>query len=220
MTGQFEESTNPEVQGIADEIGSTVAEAYNALLEGREAQLAAEIAPLDAEKEILTKEYIDIQTAAENLKALLPAQERQAQREADELLCAGRAELAQVKIAEAKQAAEAPSAMEKRRQEINARLEAIADERQAVARHVFSEWYVQLQTIIRSTEHALFVQLLDTSKAEMYRFQDRHDLGATLERPFGGLVTDGHLQNLTSDEQSPEWQAGHRFYGGREAGRR
>ena len=98
MTGQFEESTNPEVQGIADEIGSTVAEAYNALLEGREAQLAAEIAPLDAEKEILTKEYIDIQTAAENLKALLPAQERQAQREADELLCAGRAELAQVKI--------------------------------------------------------------------------------------------------------------------------
>ena len=208
---QFEELTNPE---IAD--NDVIQGAYDSLLEGCGAQLADETAPLDEEEGALRQEQADIAEAAGNLENLLPAQQREAQRQADAALLAGRLEEAEAQRQEYETARHAPEAMKARQREITARLEAITDERQAIAKHVFGVWYSDLQRIIRASEHALFVGLLDTSKAEMYRFQDRHGLGATLERPFSGLVTDGSIAGLTAPDRSQEWESGHRWYSGRQ----
>ncbi len=109
----------------------------------------------------------------------------------------------------------APGAMNERQRVITARIEAIAGERQTIARRIFETWYAECQTVVRAAEHGLFCTLLDGLKASFYEFQDRTGTGGTLDRPFSFLVQDHYLSNLTADEHSAEWNSGSRWYSGR-----
>jgi DNA repair exonuclease SbcCD ATPase subunit len=209
MTQLLETIPDDPIQEVCSEIADVIQGAYASLLEGREAQLADETAPLDAEREALSKEYIDIQTAAENLKALLPAQQREAQRQADAALLAGRLEEAEAQRQEYETARHAPEAMKERQREISARIEAIDHEKKIIARSVFDEWYVQLQTIIRASEHALFCDLLNKAHDELYVFQAIHGLEGS------PLLTANLSSGLTADEHSVEWKSGTSWYSGR-----
>ncbi len=205
-----------EIEDIALEISGTLQAAFDLLIQRREAALASTFAPLDAEKESLAREYADIGEAAHSLELLLPATAREAQREADALLLAGKADEAEAKMKAAQEAANAPGTMKARQQAISARLEAIDAERKVVAKRVFEQWYGELQHIVRGSEHGLFIELLDKARNEMYAFQERHQLVGSLAEPYGFLVKDHHLANLTAPERSAEWQSGQRWYKGRQ----
>ena len=210
-TTQTKDSTTE----MAECIGQAIVEARDRLLAERDAQIAAANAPLDGERESLLEEYGAIVEAAQNLEALLPAKAREAQRQADVFLLAGKREEAQAKIAEQREAEAAPATMKARQQAISARLEALEEQKREIARHVFLDWYTNLQTTIRSCEHGLFIDLLDSGLGEMRAYQERHGLTGTLADPYGFLVKDSHIQNLTADERSDEWRGGNKWYAGR-----
>ena len=105
--------------------------------------------------------------------------------------------------------------MTARQREIDARIEAIAGEKQAIARRAFERWYGKLQMLIRDTEHALFVELLDKTLHETYEYQERHHLTATVERPFSHLVQDSIIEGLTAGANTVEWKSGQKWYRGR-----
>ena len=215
MTEQLESLIpDTEIRDVCEELHVTVEAAFNLLIQRRDTALAAANEPLDAEKSALKEESAAIATAAENLKALLPAQAREAQRQADALLLDGKHEAAQAKIAEQHEAEAAPETMRTRQQAITARLSAIEGEKRDIARRVFAQWYAELQTVIRPVETGLFVRLLDSGLAEMRAFQEKHGLVGTLADPYAFLVKDSHIAQLTAPERSEEWQAGNRWYRG------
>ena len=203
-----------EVQDVAEEIGGILQAAFDVLIHRREAAFATAIEPLDAEKESLTQEHVAIEEARVNLERLLPARSRVAQSEADALLLAGKHEAAQVKLAEAEEAANAPAAMTERQREISARIEAIEREKKTIARRIFESWYADVKHIIRAAEHGLFVTLLNGVEDSMIDFRTR--TGTTSPNGLtGGLFHSGHVVGLTANDRSPEWQAASRWYGGR-----
>jgi hypothetical protein len=218
MSAQLEqgcEVKNMTAEELAQSITESIIESRDALIAERDAQIAAANAPLDAERELLLQEHAAIEEAAHSLELLLPAREREAQRQADVLLLDGKQEEAAAKIAESEEARTAPEAMKERQREISARIEAIAGEKKTIAKRIFADWYTKLQAIVRAAEHGLFIELLDKSRAEMYAYQERHNLGGTLKQPFSHLVKDSHLVRLTADERTAEWNSGSRWYGGR-----
>ncbi len=204
MTTQTEDSA---VEVMAARITTTCDETFGTLIERRDTQIAAETAPLDSERESLLREHTEITESAHKLEMLLPARARQAQREADALTLAGKPEEAATKLAEMREAEAAPDAMKTRQQAISARIEAIGEEKKAIAKRVFADWYSALQSIIRAAEHALFIDLLDSGVDEMRAYQARHGLTV--------LVKDHHIRNLTADERSVKWDSGSRWYSGR-----
>lgn len=212
MPGQLESLTD-EIQLICDEIGGAVEEGYAWLIERRDEKIEAEYEPLDAEAQLLRQEHASLEQAACSLQQLLPAKAREAQRRADEFLIAGQPGKAQAKIEEQQEAEAAPGAMRQRQSEISARLEALGEQQKVIARRAFETWYAELQQIVRAAEHALFCELLDKSREEMYVYQDRHGLGASLAQPYSSLIRSFHLENLTANERSAEWTAGCRWYG-------
>jgi hypothetical protein len=200
----------------AEYIGQAIVEARDKLLAERDAQIAAANAPLHSERESLLKERAAIEEAKAELELLLPAKARQAQREADALLVAGRAAEAKAKLEEMRQAESAPETMRTRQLAISARIDAIDREEKAIAKTVFETWYAELQHVIRAAEHGLFIELLDAALAEMRAYQERHGLVGTLADPYGFLVKDFHIQNLTADGRSQEWALAQQWYRGRE----
>jgi len=215
MIEEMKRDQPAEIEKIRAGISGTVEAAFDLLLERREAALAAALSPLDEEEKSLRKEYGEIGAAARNLELLLPAKAREAQRQADALLLEGKQEEAATKIAEAEEARTAPESMKERQGEITERLEAIAGERQVIAKHIFEPWYAELQHVIRAAEHGLFIELLDKAQDAMYAYQTRHELQGTLEDPYGFLIKDFHLSGLTSRERSAEWASSQRWYGDR-----
>jgi polyhydroxyalkanoate synthesis regulator phasin len=185
-----------------EEIGDVIQGIYNSLLEIRDTQYDTEAIPLNKEEQKLEAENLSIIEAASKLEFLLPAQEREAQRKADALLLAGKLEEAEAKRAEHEAARHTPEAMEERQRQIAQRIEAIREEKKAIARRVFGQWYTDIQKLIRATEHQLFIGLLDKSYDEMYAYQNRHDLGATVERPSSALIGSRQIAGLTTDERS------------------
>ncbi len=215
MTQTIEQQAqDTEIQEVCELISASAEEGFNTLLERRDDALAAAIEPLDAEEQTLRQEYRAIGEAAQNLEKLLPATSRVAQSEADRLTLAGKHKEARAKIKEAEEAANAPVAMRQRRERISQRIEAIADERQAVARRIFETWFVEVQPVIRAAEHGLFVTLLDGLKTAFYEYQQRTGTGGTIEKPYSFLVKDSHLQNLTAHGKSEEWDSSQRWYNG------
>jgi hypothetical protein len=208
------ENPDTEVEDCADEIVGTLEAAFDLLIERREAALAAAIKPLDTEEQSLRQEYGSIGSAARTLELLLPARKREAEREADRLLLDGKPEEARAKIAESEEARTAPEAMKGRQREISARIEAIAGERQAIARRVFETWYGELQHVIRAAERGLFIELLDKSRDEMFAFQTRTNTTSP-NGLTGGLFHSGHVVGLTADDRSPEWVSSQRWYASR-----
>ena len=207
------EKTSDEIQGLCDEITSAMEGAYAALLECRESEIVAATLSLVAEEAALRQERADIEEASGNLESLLPAQQREAQRQADAALLAGRLEEAEEKRQEYETARRAPEAMNQRQCNIALRLEAIANERQVIAKGIFETWISDLQKIIRASERGLFLGLLDKAHDELYTFQEQHGL------PGSGLLTAALSTGLTAPESSLEWKSGTNWYSGRRAGR-
>lgn len=203
------------VQPLADRIKSVFDDALAALIARRDQRYADETRALDAEREALVKEHATIGEAAENLRELLPAKEREAHRAADVLLLEGKREEAEAKLTEAQQAADAPAAMNERQREISARLEAIDSEKRTIAKQVYEEWFAGVQPFVRAAEHGLFITLLEGLEASSYQFQECTNTGASNNPYRRPLVHPGYFAGLTADERSLEWQAGTKWYGGR-----
>jgi len=203
-----------EVQDLCEEIGDILQAAFDLLIGRRDRQYADAIEPLDAERDTLEQESASIGEARRNLERLLPAKAREAQRAADALLLAGKHEEATAKLTEAKDAANAPAAMTERQREISARIEAIEREKKTIARRIFETWYADAQHVIRTTEHGLFVTLLNGVEDSMIDFQTR--TGTTSPNGLtGGLFHSGHVAGLTAPERSDEYRSAGRWYGGR-----
>ncbi|HUZ47331.1 MAG TPA: hypothetical protein VMW54_11915 [Terriglobia bacterium] len=190
MAEQLEQDTetNDSAAELAGYVGQAITEARDLLITERDEQITAANAPLDAERVNLQEEYRAITEAAANLRELLPALARKAQAEHDRLLLAGDREGAAAKLAEQEEAKHAPEGMLARQQEIAEHLAEIEEKKKAIARRVFQQWHGNLQQLIRATEHGLFIELLETSLNEFYRFQGQHNLGATTEKPESRLV--------------------------------
>ena len=215
MTQHIMEEQDRKVQDTAKRIADTLQAAFDILIERRETAYADAIVPLNAERESLAREYTAIDEAAHNLKDILPAKRREAQRAADALLLEGKREEAEAKVAEAQQAADAPAAMNERQREISARIEEIESEKRSIARTIFEKWLTEeVQPVVRAGEHALFITLLDGLENSLYTYQESTGTGTSgnRQRP---LIHQGTIAGLTADERSPEWQAGTRWYGGR-----
>jgi hypothetical protein len=198
---------------MAEHIGQIIDETFAALIESRDSQYAAAIAPLDAEGENLGKEYAAIGEAARNLAELLPAKARVAQAEHDSLLLAGDREGAAVKLAEQKEAEHAAEAMRARQREISNRIGGISEEKKEQARRIFADWYPDCQKVIRPIEHALFVTVLDGLQKSFFDFQAMTDTAG--DGVLNTLFKQYHLAGLTADERSAEWLSGSKWYGRR-----
>jgi len=207
-----QEGQDTEIHARAERLSATFQEIFTMLIERRDTAYEEAIAPLDAERRALAKEYSTIEKAAQRLRELLPAKERVTRREADELLLEGKREEAEAKLREAQQAAEAPAAMVVRQQEILARVHEIDDEKKAIAKQVFEEWYPKCQKVIRAGEHGFFVVLLGGLEQSFYQYQASTGTGMSDNR-HRPLLHQGHFSGLTADERSPEWEAGSHWYG-------
>jgi hypothetical protein len=198
---------------MAEHIGQIIDETFAALIESRDSQYAAAIAPLDAEGENLGKEYAAIGEAARNLAELLPAKARVAQAEHDSLLLAGDREGAAVKLAEQKEAEHAAEAMRARQREISNRIGGISEEKKEQARRIFADWYLDCQRAVRPLEHGLFVVMLDGLQKSFFDFQAMTNTAA--DGVLNSLVKQFHISGLTADERSAEWLTACRYYGRR-----
>jgi len=206
-----------QIEHMADEITVLLNTALTKLEESIDKQYTDAIAELEAERKDLEQERAAIDDAAadEHLEMVLPAQSRQARREADELILAGDFEGARVKLETMVRAGNAPYAMDRRRDAITARLGAIDKEERGIAKEIFEQWLSEeVEPTCRASEHGLFLTLLDGLRDFFYKFQDRTNtvISNNRERPLLNQTT---FCRLTADERSLEWQAGTRWYGGR-----
>jgi hypothetical protein len=213
MSEELTTQTKDSTAEMAEYIGQAIDETFAALIESRDSQYAAAIAPLDAERESLSQEHTAIGEAAQNLAELLPARARVAQAEHDRLLLAGDRAGAGVKLAEQKEAEHAAEAMRARQREISNRIEAIGEIKREQARRIFADWYLDCQKVIRPIEHGFFVVLLDGLQKSFFDFQNVTDTGG--DGVLNTLFKLGHITNLTAHEHSQEWTAGRKWYGGR-----
>ena len=209
-TMQSEETTDATVT-LADRIEQAFTDVLPALIAQLYQQYEGEIAPLQAKQAGLEEEYDALEQAAQKLQAILPAQERLAQAEADRLMVSGQLQEAKAKIAEMEQAQHAPAAMHEQQREISARIHEIDAEKKAIAKRVFEEWYGQLQPVVRASEHGLLITLLGGLEESFYQFQASTGTGTSdnRQRP---LLNQGHFSSLTADGRSAEWAAGHHWY--------
>lgn len=211
MPEQIEQAT--EIQVMADEIRDRLKAAFDFLIQERDRQYSTAIAPLNAEAEKLEQESISITQAAESLRLVLPAQERELRRESDRLLVEGKIDEGAAKLAEAEKVGTGLATMEGRQREISRRLEGIEQEKQGHARRIFQSWHRDCQRIIRPIEHGLFVVILDGLQQSFFDFQNvTNTIG---DGVLNTLFNLGHVTDLTADEKSAEWQAGFRWYSGR-----
>lgn len=205
--------TKDSTAKMSEYVGQVIDETFAALIERRDSQYAAAIAPLDAERESLSQEHADIGEAAQNLAELLPARARVAQAEHDRLLLAGDREGAAVKLSEQKEAEHAPEAMRARQREISNRLEKITEMKRATARRIFEEWYPDCQKVVRVLERGLFIVALEALRKSFFDFQSLTDTGGDGVR--NTLFHQDHIAGLTAGERSEEWQTAVRWYGRR-----
>ena len=62
--------------------------------------------------------------------------------------------------------------MRQRQSEIHARLDESQAEKRDIAKQVFEEWYGELQPVVKSAEHGLFIVLLEGLEPSFYSFQE------------------------------------------------
>ena len=199
---------------MAERLSAVFAETFTALVARRDEQYAERTASLDAETQVLREESARIAEEARNLEKISLAKGRMAQAEADKLLLAGKVAAAEAKLEEVRAAENAPGAMTARQSEISDRLAAIETEKRNIARSIFEEWYPAVQAVIRSAEHGLFCVLLDGLRDSFVDFEN-HNCPARTVKEANSMVRGSHIENLTSDEHSPEWNSGNRWYGRR-----
>lgn len=120
----------------------------------------AAVSGLESERANLENESQGLLKAAEDLRPFLPAQAREAQREADALLLAGKRKEAEARYAEQQRAEAAPAEWETRRAAIAARLKQIEAEQKAIARRVFQDWFPALRAVLLEDQGEL-VEAMD-----------------------------------------------------------
>jgi len=171
----------------------------DSLLQQLRDSYAAATSKLDGERTALEEESQAIQTAAYELRLLLPAKARTAERDADALLLAGKPKEAQAKREEQRQAEAAPAKMEERRRTISARIGQIEAEKEAQARRCFAEWYPRLRAALVA-EQLSMCDALDASWVGICRYAGDRGLAG---QP-GGILTAGLENDLTARDRGPE----------------
>ena len=199
------------VEEMAARIRAGIDETFAALIERRDAALAAEISPLEGERARLETESTELLSQRDELLRRLDAVRQVCQYESARLLLDGKDVEAQGKRSEMKVAEHAPAELDERHRQISARIAAIDGEKKAIAKRSFETWYSELKQFIRAAEHGLFLSLLDKARNEMETYEQRHALGATLSEPYG-FIRDHHVIGLTSPGNSPEWNSAIRWY--------
>ena len=157
------------------------------------------VAGLNAERAALESESQELQTKADQLKRLLAATARRAERDADALLLAGKHEAAQAKRDEQQQAEAAPAEMEQRRATIAGRIEAIDSEKRAIARRVFEGWFPSFRAPLVAEQRELCLAL-DNAWEGIQRFAQET---GTIEQSRS-LITANLRGDLTAREHGEE----------------
>jgi hypothetical protein len=170
----------------------------NELLQQLRDSYAAATSGLNTERQKLEAESQGILETANNLKQKLPAAAREAERQADKLLLAGKPEEAAAKYAKQRQAESAPGKLEDRRRTIAVRCGQIAAEEEAIARRVFQEWYPRLRAAL-VTEQTALVDGLDSAWIGIQRFAGAHGIDG-----IGGVLTSDMPGDLTARERGEE----------------
>jgi hypothetical protein len=171
----------------------------DSLLQELRTTFAGAVSGLNAERASLEQESQGIQAAADELKLLLPAKAREAERAADALLLAGKHEAAQAKRDEQQQAEAAPAEMEQRRQAIAARIGEIEAEKRDTARRVFREWFPGLREALVEEQRTLVEALANAwDGIQTFAGETR-----TSGQP-GSILTAGLRSDLTAREHGEE----------------
>jgi erythromycin esterase-like protein len=160
---------------------------------------AAATLALDTERDKLEEESSEIRAASNELKLLLPAKAREAERAADVLLLAGKPAEAQAKRKEQQSAERAPAEMEQRCRAITVRCGQIEAEKEAIARRVFAEWYPKLRAALVA-EQLESVTALDKARDGIARWAGERGLAA---QP-GGILKALWEDDLTASDRGPE----------------
>ena len=187
--------------------------AVDSLLQQLRTTLAAAVSKLENERDALGQESAEIQAASHELRLLLPAKGREAERAADVLLLAGKPEEAQAKREEQQQAERAPAALESRRYAIAARCGQIEAEKEAIARRVFKVWFLELRTVLVEEQRNLCLAL-ENAWSGIQRFAgDTGDTGQP-----GSILTSDLPGDLTARDRGEERRLFNRlneWFGGR-----
>ena len=178
---------------------SNITVTVDSLLQQLHTTLAGAVAKLEAERAELEEESQGIQAAANELKLLLPAKGREAERAADVLLLQGKSQEAAAKIKEQQQAERAPAEMEQRCRTIVVRCGQIEAEKEAIARRCFAEWYPRLRAALVA-EQLSMCDALDASWVGICRYAGDRGLAG---QP-GGILTAGLENDLTARDRGPE----------------
>ncbi len=177
VTMQTEPIAEPQQDAFIDDMAEFLSEQFEAafalLVERRDEAYNSAIAPLQAEQIALAEESASIREAQEALADVLPAKRREAQRQGDEALLAGKAEELKAALAEMQEAENAPAAMEARQRELDDRYREIEGEKEVVSRRVISAWLGECQAVTRASEHGFLVVLLAGLKRSLAEFKDR-----------------------------------------------
>ena len=177
---------------------SNITVTVDSLLQQLHTTLAGAVAKLEAERDKLEEESQGIQAAANELKLLLPAKAREAERAADVLLLQGKSQEAAAKIKEQQQAERAPAEMEQRCRAITVRCGQIEAEKEAIARRCFAEWYPRLRAALVAEQTAM-VDALDAAWTGIVRFSGETGTGG-----ISGIITASMENDLTARDRGPE----------------
>ncbi|MGA2833683.1 MAG: hypothetical protein ABSE55_11495 [Terracidiphilus sp.] len=176
----------------------TITSTVDSLLQQLHTTLAGAVAKLEAERAALEADSQGILKTANELRLPLPAAAREAQRQADKLLLAGKPEEAAAKYAKQRQAESAPGKLEDRRRTIAVRIIEIASEKEAIARRCFAEWYPRLRAALVAEQLAM-VDALDAAWTGIVRFSGETGTGG-----IGGVIKASMENDLTARDQGDE----------------
>jgi hypothetical protein len=195
-------------------IATLFQDTFQQLIAIRDVAYANAIGDLERESEALAKEHAQLQTAIHDIEATLPAKTRLTQHEVDVLLVSGKPDAKQdvkAKMDELKELQRKPALLRQRQKEITSRSDAIASEKEAIARTVFEHWLKVVRPVVRAGEHGLFITLLGGLERSFYEFQSAVGL-TKLNNRTRPLVSQDHIVSLTSDGRSEEYAAGRHWY--------
>jgi alkanesulfonate monooxygenase SsuD/methylene tetrahydromethanopterin reductase-like flavin-dependent oxidoreductase (luciferase family) len=177
---------------------SNITVTVNELLQQLRDSYAAATSGLNTERQKLEAESQGILETANDLKQKLPAAAREAERQADKLLLAGKPEEAAAKYAKQRQAESAPGKLEDRRRTIAVRCGQIAAEEEAIARRVYDQWYPGLHAALVA-EQLSMCDALDAAWTGIVRYAGETGTGG-----IGGIIKANLENDMTARDQGPE----------------
>ena len=198
---------------LTDDITRLFDRTLEQLVARRDARYADAIKEFERESEALAKEYGELEVGIKDIEATLPARTRLNQHDVDVLLVSGKRYAVRDKLAEIEVVKSELAAMKERLGVIQDRFLSIDQEKQDSTRNIFELWYSKtVQPTVRAAERGLLITLLEGLSADFSQFQARTGTGMS-DNKHHPLVNQGHFIGLTADGRSPEFAAGHKWYG-------